>query len=327
MIQLNRVRKVLAFTALGVAALYALAGYMGSSQAIGEHPEWRRVAAKPQDFGLKAELASFNSRDGIALKAWWLPALSAAHGNLVLAHGRDANRSNMLPRANFLVRHGYNVLAVDLRDHGENGGRFISPGYLEARDILGAVDYLRARGEGTPIAVLGHSYGAVAALHAAAQSSEIAAVISDGAFASATEVLANVTEHYLKSPETPRWAKMLLWLSKCPGVYAATNIAFYLRTGEHAGPEMITALPVVSRVHQPVLFISGETGFHLTARERSEDVRSVARDSQIPGGGAERRHNNTYRAAPREYERAVLRFLADSAGVANATDNRSGHPL
>jgi len=327
MIQLKRARKVLAFTVLGVAALYALAGYMGSSQAIGEHPEWRRVVAKPQDFGLKAELASFNSRDGIALKAWWLPAQSAAHGNLVLAHGRDANRSNMLPRANFLVRHGYNVLAVDLRDHGESEGRFISPGYLEAQDILGAVDYLRTRGEGTPIAVLGHSYGAVAALHAAAQSSEIAAVISDGAFASATEVLANVTEHYLKSPETPRWAKMLLWLSKCPGIYAATSIAFYLRTGEYAGPEMVTALSAVSRVHQPVLFISGERDF-ISPLENAQRMFAALPATRkflvvVPNAG----HNTTYKAAPREYERAVLRFLADSTGVAKATDNRSGHPL
>lgn len=58
------------------------------------------------------------------------------------------------------------MLDIDLRDHGEGGGRYISPAYLEARDILGAVDYVRRRGERAPIAVLGHSYGAVAALFA-----------------------------------------------------------------------------------------------------------------------------------------------------------------
>ena len=68
-----------------------------------------------------------------------------------------ANRSRMLPYAAFLVRHRYNVLAVDLRNHGESGGKYITSGYLEARDILAAVTYVRQRGERGPIAVLGRS--------------------------------------------------------------------------------------------------------------------------------------------------------------------------
>jgi pimeloyl-ACP methyl ester carboxylesterase len=47
----------------------------------------------------------------------------------------------MLPRASFLVRDGYNVLAVDLRGPGESAAQYTSPGYLEARDILGAIQY------------------------------------------------------------------------------------------------------------------------------------------------------------------------------------------
>ena len=44
--------------------------------------------------------------------------------------------------------------------------------------------YLQNRGQTGPIAAMGHSYGAVAALYAAAQSPDIAAVIADGAFIS-----------------------------------------------------------------------------------------------------------------------------------------------
>jgi pimeloyl-ACP methyl ester carboxylesterase len=311
---LKRARNVLALILFGAFAFYTVAGYLGSDQAIGEHPEWRRIAATPADFGLNAEVVSFNSRDGIPLKACWLPAQGMAYGNLVLAHGRDANRSNMLSRASFLVRNGYNVLALDLRDHGESGGRFITPGYLEALDILGAVDHLQGRGERAPIAVLGHSYGAVAALNAAAQSSKIVAVISDGAFASATELMGNVTRHFLNTADTPRRIKILLRLSRWPGVQGAARVAFYLRTGQYVGSEMTTTLPAVSRMHQPVLFISGEKDF-ISPTENAYRMFAALPATQkflfiVPNAG----HNTTYKAAPHEYETAVLRFLTEAGG-------------
>ena len=72
---------------------------------------------------------------------------------------------DMLPRAAFLVRDGYNTLLLDLRDHGESGGTYAGPGYRESCDILGALKYLRNRvGNGIDSPSMGHSYGAVAVL-------------------------------------------------------------------------------------------------------------------------------------------------------------------
>jgi pimeloyl-ACP methyl ester carboxylesterase len=70
---------------------------------------------------------------------------------------------------------------------------------LEVRDILGAIRYIRSREVEVkePVAVLGVSYGAVAALIAAAQSPEIAGVISDGAFTSGKDVSEDISRHYL----------------------------------------------------------------------------------------------------------------------------------
>src|SRR5215472_15332527 len=75
---------------------YGTAGYMATSQVMGDHRSWREFIARPTDFGLKAEVVSFNSQDGIPLKGWWLPAEGPAHWNLVLVHGKDGNRSHML---------------------------------------------------------------------------------------------------------------------------------------------------------------------------------------------------------------------------------------
>ena len=101
----------------------------------------------------------------------------------------------MLPRAAFLVHGGYDVLTPDLRCHGESGGTIASPGLLEARDILGAIRYIRSRGNREPIAVLGLSYGAVASLIAAAESPDIAAVVGDGAFSTGKQLSHDISHH------------------------------------------------------------------------------------------------------------------------------------
>src|SRR3989441_6214779 len=159
---------------LGLAALlWITLGWLATNPVVGNHQELRIMVAEPQDYGLQAQRVAFAATDGIPLVAWWLPARAEpeeVHGTVILAHGGAGNRSHMLSRAAFLVRNAWNVLAVDLRMHGESGGEWMSPGYYEAQDLLGAATYTRDRGERGPIILLGHSSGAVASLHAAAQS-------------------------------------------------------------------------------------------------------------------------------------------------------------
>ncbi len=207
-------------------------------------------------------------------------------------------------------RHRYNVLAVDLRDHGESGGKYITSGHLEARDILAAVSYVRRRGGRTPIAVLGRSYGAVAALRAAVDSPEIAAVISDSGFSSTETMMANTTRSLLRSKDTPLWAKSLLLLSRCPGLYTAAALVIYARTGHYPGSETTSVMPVLARLHKPVLFISGDKD-SIAPTEDARKMFSATAATQkffysVPNAG----HNGTLSAGPSDYERAVLDFLA-----------------
>ena len=172
---------------------YAVVGYFGSGLLIGDHPRWRGMNRGPKDLGIQGEVVSFQATDGVPLKAWWLPAEGAPRATVILAHGVDHTRQVMLGRAAFLVHGGYNALALDLRGHGESGGRFVSPGLVETRDLLGAIQYVRSRGERGPIVLMGVSLGAEASLLPAAQSREVAAVVSDGAFTSGAAVFLNGT--------------------------------------------------------------------------------------------------------------------------------------
>lgn len=292
------------------------AGYMVTLPALAS-PASRHLGSAPSDVGLAADIVSFPSRDGIDLRGWWIPAEGAGgpRGTVILAHGRDANRSFMVSRAAFLVAAGYDAFPIDLRAHGESGGRYMTPGYLEALDILGAVDAARRRGAPGPFVALGHSSGAVASLQAAARSSEIAAVIADGAFISADRVLERATTIVGRDAHAPAAEKVGLrvasWLLRSSWGRGFANYAFYVRTGVRMDAHDADALPTIARLgSRPVLFIVGQQDGIATPEDAREmyDATASPRKALLVVSGAG--HNTTYSTAPKVYARAVLRFLA-----------------
>ena len=305
----TRIGRCLAVIATVVVLFYAIAGYVGSANMFGDHPRWRGMNRGPSDFGLRSETVSFDSTDGIPLKAWWLPASGIPRGAVIIAHGIDHTRQVMLPRAAFLVRGGYDVLAIDLRGHGESGGSIVSPGLLEARDILGALRFIRSRGNTEPVALLGVSYGAAASLIAAAESPEIAAVISDSAFATGKDISDDISRHYLHDSHTNFWVRAVFLSSSLPGVARATALTYYLRSGIYLGPELLSVIPFASRIHLPTLVISGGRDW-IVPTDKARQILSAIPDNRkeflvIPDAV----HDTAYSAAPALYASGVLRFL------------------
>jgi pimeloyl-ACP methyl ester carboxylesterase len=288
---------------------YGIAGYLCSASLIGENPRWRGMNRGPWDFGLKSETVSLRSTDGILLKAWWLPADGEAWANIIIAHGVDHTRQVMLPRASFLVHGGYNVLALDLRGHGESAAQYASPGYLEARDILGAVRYLHSRGETRPIVLLGVSYGAVASLLAAAQCQEIAAVIADGAYPTGKDVFENINRHFVHDSGTKLWLRTLFLIASSPGIPRAAALVYYARTGIYLTSDFVSVLPSASRIRIPVLLISGERDWIVPTGQMRTILAALPTQRKslvvIPNAY----HDTTFSADPAVYKEAVLNFL------------------
>src|SRR5262249_19684791 len=88
---------------------------------------------------------------------------SAGQGAVLVLHGAGANRSDMIPRLLFLHALGYTVMAIDMQAHGESqGGKWITFGDLESRDVAAAVEYLRRMMPGERIGIIALSMGAAA---------------------------------------------------------------------------------------------------------------------------------------------------------------------
>jgi len=127
------------------------------------------VMHSPSEHGLDAEDVTFPSSDGVPLEGWFIPA-PGADGVVIANHPMGFTRSGMpthlepwhsqwapsgngfevdfVPDYRILHDAGYHVLAYDLRNHGLSGaanGGVASSGIFEARDVVGALDYVRGR--------------------------------------------------------------------------------------------------------------------------------------------------------------------------------------
>jgi pimeloyl-ACP methyl ester carboxylesterase len=160
----------------------------------------------------------------------------------IIAHGIDHTRQVMLPRAAFLVHGGYNVLALDLRGHGESAAQYVSPGYLESRDVFGAIQYVRGRGEHAPIVLLGLSYGAAAVVLAAAQIKDVAVVIADGVYPSGADVFENINHAVAGNRKMNVGLRAIAVVATCPGIPTSAAWVYYARTGVWLGTDMVDVL-------------------------------------------------------------------------------------
>jgi pimeloyl-ACP methyl ester carboxylesterase len=313
----------LAIAFVVIVLFYGAVGYWASGLMIGENPRWRGVNGGPRGFGLASETVSFSATDGVPIKAWWFPASASARGTVIISPGGDHTRQAMLPRSAFLVRGGYNVLAIDLRGHGESGGQFISPGLVERCDVLGAIRYVRSRGERGPIALLGVCLGGVASLLATAESPEVEAVISDSAFPSGYDVFRNIRDHFVHgaagtrsqtgiADERSLGARAMFGTMYLPGVVPSVVLVYYVRTGVWLGLDLVSVLPAASRISCPVLIVSGEADWIVPPADARRLFAAVPSSRKaflgVPGAS----HDGTYSAAPQLYENAVLGFLDSS---------------
>lgn len=120
--------------------------------------------------GGRYETGSMKMADGTSIfyRAWLHP--DAQRPVLLLMHGLGAHSGWFIDMGNSLNEQGLTVYAMDHRGFGRSGGmrghaaQALSP----VHDAQAVLDEIYRRHPGTPVSVLGHSLGAIFALHLAA---------------------------------------------------------------------------------------------------------------------------------------------------------------
>lgn len=140
----------------------------------------------------KAEGVAFKSADGVALDGW---LFHGAPGNapIVLCHDLGESKNAVINIAIALNESGFTVLAFDFRGHGASGGVGSTLGLEEARDVLGAVDFVaslpKVDVDARKIGIFGAGMGAHAAVLAAADRPALRVLALDGLWPDARSTL------------------------------------------------------------------------------------------------------------------------------------------
>ncbi len=258
----QRALRTLLFLIGLTAGVVTAVAYFFSRRII--NPPRKKLWALPSDIGMEYEEVQFPARDGARISGWFIPAAGKRQdgATLIMAHGWPWNRLgtladdplsqingseplDLLRLAHGLHQEGFNLLMIDLRNHGESASAPpVTFGVQESLDILGAVDYLESRTEtySNRIGAIGLSMGANSILYTLPQTDRIKAAIA----VQPTSV----------SLFTKRYGRDLLGVLGAPVVKLAE--LFYRQQGGLPFNSIQPAFPAAAAGDIPILFIQGD---------------------------------------------------------------------
>ena len=168
--------------AVAIAALIAFVWFVAVPVGYGvylTHLPARR-AVQDVDLGARKVPVTLTGEDRIRLRGWYVPSRNGAA--ILALHGTGSSRNGVADHARLLARHGYGVLALDLRGHGQSDGRSTSLPWTMDDDLDSALAWLARRPDVEPgrIGALGVSMGGEVAVQAAARLRELRAIVAEG---------------------------------------------------------------------------------------------------------------------------------------------------
>jgi hypothetical protein len=246
-----------------------------------------RAVVPPNQLGVPREDVKFNTSDGLELEGWYIPSRNGAA--VIAFPGRNGPQK----QARMLARHGYGVLLFDRRGEGRSDGEPNALGWGGEKDIKAAIGFLQRRADVDPdrIGGIGLSVGGELMLETAAETDELAAVVSEGG--GARSYREDIDEDV---PDHDRPFNAVLSAFKTASVVVSTN---------QMPPTHLK--DVAARVEQPLLLIAAPNSGH--GEDLNRDYQAAAGANSTLWEIPESRHIAGIEARPAEYERRVVGFF------------------
>ena len=297
---------------------------------------WVLKRLSPADLGLPSEDVSFDVRDErsgepLRVAGWWIAARGGASDRtVVLIHGYADAKVGAIAWAPVWRDLGFNVLAIDLRAHGESGGTESTAGYFERHDVIQVLGQLRAERPACTrqVVLFGVSLGAtvaVATAGAAAEDEDATAEAHAGEEGAAGPVAAIVLESPFADFRTA--AMFNMDAMGVPGrafQRAALRLAGWMSGARFDDMRLDQRL---KDVRCPVLMIAPEEdGFSTPAEAAAMEEAVLSRPAgqsfgrvwKVPGAD----HLLAVRSDPERYRQRLQAFLEEALDAADARGPR-----
>jgi alpha-beta hydrolase superfamily lysophospholipase len=249
-----------------------------------------RTGATKEDFSVRTE-------DGIELRGWKFRPQSPNGNWILLFHGVSDNRTGVLGHAEILLRHGYNILVMDSRGHGESGGAMATYGWRERYDTVSITNALYSTEKVHHLGALGVSMGAAIALQSAAVEPRIEGVVAEDPFADLREV----SYDYAGLDFSPLLGRTLF---RPATLFAMAEMA---KAGGFQ-PDDVSPRRAVAVRPFPILLICGTRDHRIPCRHAHLIYENAHGPKELwIVGGAE--HASALGHSPAEYEDRVINFF------------------
>jgi hypothetical protein len=287
---------------LGRGVLHPMVLHLTPASILESKHVFQEIDAILEDFLVTAP-------DGALLRGWKVRPPNFNGDWVLLFHGVSDNRTGMTGQAVVLLRHGFGVVMMDARAHGESGGNMATYGFLERRDTRAIVDALYPMDGPHHVFALGSSLGAAIALQSAGVEPRIAGVVAESSFSNLREIAFDYAGLH--------WSPLLGETLFRPGTW--TLIATAQKEGGFSVDEASPEKSARARPF-PVLLICDGSDHIIPCRHTRRIFRAATGPKQlweVPGAD----HASAIGAAPAEYERRVIAFLDSLRRSVGAAQN------
>ncbi|HET6497554.1 MAG TPA: alpha/beta fold hydrolase [Coriobacteriia bacterium] len=279
----SRILRALGWTVLGLVMVLYI-GFPVAMAVVAVWPTRADVGMTPEGF----REVVITTSDAVELAAWYSEPTNGAA--VIVLHGAGGSRESMRRQAAMLAKHGYGVLSLDLRGHGDSEGAVNRLGWEGTQDVAAAVEFLEQQDDVGVLGAFGSSMGGEVLLGSTGEFPQIRAAITDGATRRSTEeLLALPSERPLVRNFTARV------------MYSAVRLLTWTEPPEPLLDEMLR-----TEATSFMLIAAGDAELEVAFNEHFADALDERATLWVVPGVT---HTGAFSQHPEEYEHRVVTFL------------------
>ena len=260
------------------------------------HEQTQEVSALLQEYPYTETYIT--SDDGLKLYGRVYETKPSTHNWVITIHGYCSNSDGIADISETFADNGFNVLAPDLRAHGNSEGKYTGMGWLDRKDILNWIDYINSQDSDAQIILWGISMGGATVMMTSGEDSlpsNVVCGIEDCGYTSVWDEFSNqMTELYGYLPHFP--------------IFNTASLMSKIRAGYSFSEA--SSVKQLANCKIPMLFIHGDADtyvpFYMLQQNYDADPRNDKEMLVVPGAT----HAKSYTTNPVLYWNTVFTFIS-----------------